>query len=119
MGVTVCAASGDDGSSDGVSDGQPHVDFPASSLYVLGCGGTTLSSSANRITEEDAWDDLANGGGASGGGVSVHFPLPTWQQAAYVPRRPTTGPDAAVPTWPATRPLQTGHQSPWHAQSAF
>ncbi|PYV18818.1 MAG: peptidase S53 [Acidobacteria bacterium] len=110
MGVTVCAASGDDGSSDGVSDGQPHVDFPASSLYVLGCGGTTLSSSANRITEEDAWDDLANGGGASGGGVSVHFPLPTWQQAAYVPPAPNNRPGRGVPDVAGDAAPSTGYQ---------
>ncbi len=40
MGVTVCAASGDSGSTDGVGDGGDHVDFPASSPYVLACGGT-------------------------------------------------------------------------------
>ena len=42
MGVTVCAASGDDGSTDGVTDGLNHVDFPASSPFVLACGGTSL-----------------------------------------------------------------------------
>src|SRR5580698_814976 len=31
MGITVCIASGDNGSSDGVTDGADHVDFPASS----------------------------------------------------------------------------------------
>ncbi|HYM90599.1 MAG TPA: S53 family peptidase, partial [bacterium] len=40
LGVTVCCAAGDDGSSDGVQDGAPHVDFPAASTFVLGCGGT-------------------------------------------------------------------------------
>ena len=29
LGVTICAAAGDDGSADGVSDGEAHVDFPA------------------------------------------------------------------------------------------
>ena len=45
MGVTVCCASGDNGSADGVSDGKAHVDFPASSLFALGCGGTKLTVS--------------------------------------------------------------------------
>ena len=36
MGITVCVASGDSGSTDGVSDGNDHVDFPASSPYALG-----------------------------------------------------------------------------------
>src|SRR6185312_84126 len=41
LGVTVCVASGDAGSADGVNDGKVHVDFPASSPYVLACGGTS------------------------------------------------------------------------------
>ena len=41
LGVTVCAASGDSGASDGSADGSLTVDFPASSPHVLGCGGTT------------------------------------------------------------------------------
>ena len=40
MGVTICVAAGDNGSSDGVADGKAHVDFPASSPNVLACGGT-------------------------------------------------------------------------------
>src|SRR5262249_30197182 len=50
MGITVCVASGDNGSSDGVNDGGNHVDFPASSPYVLACGGTTLQASGSMIT---------------------------------------------------------------------
>ena len=42
LGVTVCVAAGDNGSSDGVTDAQPHVDFPASSPHALACGGTRL-----------------------------------------------------------------------------
>ena len=44
-GITICCASGDDGSSDGVASGA-HVDFPASSRYVLGVGGTKLTASS-------------------------------------------------------------------------
>ena len=44
LGVTICCAAGDDGSSDGISDGYAHVDFPASSPYVLACGGTHLEA---------------------------------------------------------------------------
>jgi kumamolisin len=78
MGITVCVASGDNGSSDGVSDGGDHVDFPASSPNVLACGGTSLQGSGTTITSETVWDDGAQGG-ASGGGVSTFFPLPAWQ----------------------------------------
>jgi kumamolisin len=79
MGVTVCAASGDSGSTDGVSDGSNHVDFPASSPYVLACGGTNLQASGQSITREVVWNDGQNGG-AGGGGVSTAFPVPVWQK---------------------------------------
>jgi kumamolisin len=78
MGVTVCVASGDSGSSDGVTSGGDHVDFPASSPHALGCGGTSLRASGGVISSETVWNDGAQGG-ASGGGVSVQFGLPTWQ----------------------------------------
>ena len=78
MGITVCVASGDDGSSDGVGDGSDHVDFPASSPYALACGGTSLRASATGIASEKVWNDGAQGG-AGGGGVSTFFALPAWQ----------------------------------------
>ncbi|SDR43862.1 S53 family peptidase [Paraburkholderia tuberum] len=82
LGVTICAASGDSGSSDGSSGGDA-VDFPASSPYVLACGGTHLSSSGSAITREVVWND-GEQGGASGGGVSRAFPVPAWQQGLSV-----------------------------------
>jgi kumamolisin len=85
MGVTVCVAAGDDGSTDGVTDGQNHVDFPASSPNVLACGGTELIASGNAITSETVWNELANNEGATGGGISDVFPLPSWQTGAGVP----------------------------------
>lgn len=84
MGITVCCASGDSGSSDGVSDGQAHVDFPSSSPHVLGCGGTTLTVSNGSITAETVWNDDGDTQ-ATGGGVSATFALPAWQANAGVP----------------------------------
>ena len=78
LGVTVCVASGDNGSSDGVDDGAGHVDFPSSSPFALACGGTSLTASGGRIGAEAVWNDGTNGG-ATGGGVSVQFALPDWQ----------------------------------------
>ena len=78
MDITVCVASGDSGSADGLSDGSDHVDFPASSPYALGCGGTSLQANKKAITSEVVWNDGANGG-ASGGGISSFFPRPSWQ----------------------------------------
>src|SRR5271157_2005763 len=85
LGVTVCVAAGDSGSTDGVSDGLDHVDFPASSPYSLACGGTTLDLSNGSITSEVVWNDLSSGEGATGGGISATFPIPTWQANANVP----------------------------------
>ncbi|MDA4115162.1 MAG: S53 family peptidase [Thaumarchaeota archaeon] len=90
LGVTVCAASGDGGSSDGVTDGLAHVDYPASSQYVLGCGGTNLNEAAGKITSQIVWDDLPSGG-ATGGGVSDVFALPSWQAGAGVPSSANPG----------------------------
>ena len=83
LNVTVCAASGDGLATDGVSDGKAHVDFPASDPLVLGCGGTKIVASADRITEETVWN--SNGGG-TGGGVSTLFALPSYQDNAGVPK---------------------------------
>jgi kumamolisin len=85
MGVTVSVAAGDDGSTDGVTDGLNHVDFPASSPNVLACGGTDLVASGNTIKSETVWNELTNNEGATGGGISDVFPLPSWQSAAGVP----------------------------------
>src|SRR6202041_3976365 len=78
LGLSVCVASGDNGSSDGVTDGADHVDFPASSSFALACGGTSLKASLSAIDSEVVWNDGANGG-ASGGGVSTVFATPVWQ----------------------------------------
>jgi len=90
LGVTVCCASGDDGSHDRVNDGLAHTDFPASSPHVLACGGTRLEASAGRIVREVAWNQ-GPGGGATGGGISDVFRLPAWQSAAGVPESANPG----------------------------
>jgi kumamolisin len=87
-GMSVTVAAGDDGASDGESSGV-HVDFPASSPWVLACGGTRLEASGDTISSEVVWNDQTTNPqtsyGATGGGVSVVFPLPSWQTNAGVP----------------------------------
>lgn len=99
LGVTVTVASGDGGSSDGETNGLAHVDFPAAAPHALGCGGTRLllptkSTSHGGQTDatatgdhpaETVWNDLSTGGGASGGGISDVFSLPSYQIPAHVP----------------------------------
>lgn len=107
MGITICCASGDHGSADGVNDSAVYVDFPASSPHVLGCGVTCLNSSGGIITQEVVWNEGLSG--SSGGGVSSVFPLPDWQKTAKVPPSANQGggqgrgvPDVAGDADPAT-----------------
>jgi kumamolisin len=106
LGVTVCAASGDNGSGDGVTDGKNHVDFPASSPHILACGGTSLQSANGAITSETVWNDGAQGG-AGGGGFSNQFPLPTWQSGAKI--KPPAGGGRGVPDVSGDADPQTGY----------
>jgi kumamolisin len=86
-GITVCCASGDDGSSDQVESGA-HVDFPASSPFALGVGGTKLVASNDArptIQSETVWNETLQNEGATGGGVSAVFTKPDYQNAVTVP----------------------------------
>jgi kumamolisin len=89
-GITVCVASGDDGSSGGAASGLT-ADFPATSPYVLGVGGTRLlaSGGARRsIRSETVWNETHLNEGASGGGVSAIFARPWWQERVRTPHSP-------------------------------
>lgn len=116
MGVSVCAAAGDRGSSDGVSDGLAHVDFPSSSPFVIACGGTRLIAKDNAIESETVWHESDDS--ATGGGVSTAFELPSYQEKASVPVSVNSNlkgrgvPDIAANADPATgyRVLVDGNQ---------
>ncbi len=82
QGITVCAASGDDGSGDQLTDGKAHINFPGSSPFLLSVGGTMLTQSGATVSEVTWWESpgtRAGGGGATGGGVSTLFARPAWQ----------------------------------------
>lgn len=76
--INVFAASGDTGSSDGLSGNN--VDFPASSQYIIGCGGTTIQTSGNTITSEVVWNNNSLTS-ATGGGLSAFFTKPSYQNS--------------------------------------
>jgi kumamolisin len=78
LGITITVAAGDNGSSDGLNDGQNHVDFPASCPHVVAAGGTRLLAANGSITSETVWNDGAQGG-STGGGYSTVFARPDWQ----------------------------------------
>ncbi len=69
--ISVFAASGDNGAYNGLS--TLNVNFPASSQYVIGVGGTSLSTtSSGGYISETAWS-------GSGGGYSQMFQKPSPQ----------------------------------------
>lgn len=98
-GAVVTVASGDNGSTDG--ERGPHVDFPASSPWALSCGGTTLTTQGANVSEV-VWND-GQSGGATGGGVSTLFKIPSYQPAEWIPGGKMRGvPDVAGDADPAT-----------------
>ncbi len=80
QGQTLFASTGDQGSSCGVgapngvpAAGPPFVEYPAASPYVVGVGGTTLTTdTAGNYDGEVAWY-------SGGGGISQFEPSPYWQ----------------------------------------
>jgi kumamolisin len=109
MGVSITVAAGDNGATDGVSGTALHVDFPASSPHVLACGGTTLQASGKTIASEVVWNELAQNEGATGGGVSSVFSLPTWQANAHVPAPAVSAGGRGVPDVAGDADPSTGY----------
>ncbi len=107
QGQTVFASSGDTGAgcalagTNGVPDsGPPMTNYPASSPYVVGVGGTTLTTKATGSYDfETAWI-------AGGGGVSQFEYRPSWQAQVLPVTAGTTGdrgvPDIAMDANPTT-----------------
>jgi kumamolisin len=104
-GIPVYAAAGDDGANDRVDDGAFHVDFPASSPNVVGCGGTRLTDA-----DETVWSALDAGRGATGGGVSQQFGPPGYQRDAGVPDNPAGQPGRGVPDVAGNADPGTGYR---------
>lgn len=105
MQVSVFVAAGDNLATDGVTDGKAHVDFPASSPWAIGCGGTHLTVTGQSISLETVWNDGTSG---TGGGISDAYPVPGFQQSAKIPVSVNGGhigrgvPDVAGNAAPAT-----------------
>jgi kumamolisin len=107
--VTVCVSSGDFGAENRSPDGKPSVNFPASSPYALGCGGTTLKSEGKSIESETVWNSIFDGmRGATGGGVSHLFERPFWQQDSAVPHSASKTGGRGVPDVAAVADPHTG-----------
>jgi kumamolisin len=98
LGITICASSGD--------SGRTEVNFPASSPYVLACGGTHLHvESDGRF--ETVWNEhLGELSMSSSGGFSRNFPRPSWQPKSLGGRKTGRG----VPDVAAKADLATGYE---------
>lgn len=80
--VTVLASAGDSGTANvDVNNNTytfPTVNFPASSPFVTGVGGTSLyADTSGKYLSEIVWNDF--NGAAGGGGVSQQFAEPPYQ----------------------------------------
>jgi len=78
QGISMFAAAGDNGSSDGTRSDNV-ADYPSSSPYITASNGTELKADVNGNYEsETAWSN-------TGGAVSQYFSEPSWQTGAGVP----------------------------------
>jgi subtilase family serine protease len=99
-GISILSASGDSGSSACIGAAGPipaaAVNYPASSWWVTGVGGTNAAlSPANQIVSQVAWNDAPNALGAGGGGLSLLFKRPSYQKSFFP--QPVRGvPDVAM-----------------------
>jgi Pro-kumamolisin, activation domain/Subtilase family len=80
-GITVLAATGDNGSFDCSGFPALAVDDPAAQPFATGVGGTALHLQRAGAQREVVWDDAA---GAGGGGLSRFWQRPSWQAGAGV-----------------------------------
>ena len=86
QGQTVFVSAGDGGASGTQIDNiialksGKNVEDPGSQPLVTSVGGTTLNvSSSEAWKSETVWDEWSKKGGATGGGISVYWPIPSYQ----------------------------------------
>jgi kumamolisin len=111
IGVPIFVSSGDQGSSclNGQLSGEEvtlysetaHTAYPASSPYATACGGTQLYVQGDAISNEIVWNELGELqqnkfylGGATGGGVSDRYPIPSYQSSVGIALRSVNTPAA-------------------------
>jgi kumamolisin len=91
LGITVLVSSGDSGAMV-ESNTQAEASFPATDPWVVACGGTTIGNIKGGTFTEFVWNDkFGQNSGATGGGVSAFFPVPSYQSGFNIPKRINTG----------------------------
>ncbi|MBX9686575.1 MAG: S53 family peptidase [Candidatus Obscuribacterales bacterium] len=110
-GISIFAASGDDGAIDRSRSGRFQVDYPASDPSVTGTGGTRLTLKDGKVVSELAWNNNRDND-AGGGGVSQNFPVQDFQKDANLPlnANPGGGPGRGVPDIAGNADPLTGYK---------
>ena len=107
QGQTIVASSGDDGSegclqNDGVQT-RLSVNFPASDPFVTGVGGTTVfQAKPFPNIGETVWNEQSLAEGAGGGGKSVFYSQPSFQQSFGISDTVREVPDVSADADPQT-----------------
>ena len=124
LGITVCVASGDYASAGMPSndpkqpwDRKAHVNFPASSPFVLACGGTHMIDPSGANLTEEAWHPepkpwYPDPNMGTGGGISRYFPLPSYQRGIVKQSavNPNGGTGRGVPDVAADAAAESGYR---------
>ena len=112
-GIPVLVSSGDNGAY--ARTGTTHhpatlnVEDPGSQPYATCVGGTRLTTtSAQKYKSEVVWNDFSINNGATGGGVSAGWSLPTYQGATLMELHGGSGSFRNVPDVAALADPQTG-----------
>jgi Pro-kumamolisin, activation domain len=111
QGQTVLVSSGDTGSEgclpvDSSQPGLLSALFPGSDPFVLGVGGTSVTSSSPVARQQEVvWNDGFDQHGAGGGGESVFFNEPSYQTSFGV----SSGSARGVPDVSADADPETGY----------
>lgn len=113
-GMIVFAASGDNDSSDG-GQTPANVDCPSSCPHVVGCGGTSKTTTSEIVWNDDPGE--TNGQG-TGGGYSTYFPPQAFQIGAPAPPVETPPLGRMVPDVSADADPDTGYTIIVHGQTA-
>lgn len=111
LGITTFVASGDQGAYGLHEPGRLicHVDAPANAPHAVAVGGTHLVLNADgTIAGETGWTDT-NQNGASGGGISQEFTVPSYQAQLQLPVKTGDRPGRGVPDVSANADPDTGY----------
>jgi subtilase family serine protease len=89
QGITVLASAGDDGAYGRTGTANfpatYNVSDPGSQPLITCVGGTSLATGPGQVyVTESVWNRLGSGHGATGGGYSSYWSIPSWQPGQWV-----------------------------------